>query len=577
MTAASPVRFSPSSPIKPIVTFRSIASSSNSTRAPSSRRHKPPPAVVRKLPSPIAVRDKKALAVELDEWEKWELVSRQQAFARARARSSALDRQLQSPARQQRDPTADIDDELRAINALLERVELDRSRETEQAQKQFQDRNEALWRTIDQAIKAAESAQAQAAAQQRAAAEQKQREEQAEAKRRQEAQAAAKAKADAEARDKAEAEKRSREEAEARKKAEAEAAKKAQADAQAAKASQDASSSLMSGLATKETEWREWRDRMLKVKNDVIAVVKADPVIKKEVRQNIRTIGVKVGQVVNTRESIIKITEELHEQLSRYAPFIPSASQPVVKSSQPSKQYLYTLSHLSKCLIRQTENEVSANAQAAFPLAKVVVGLLLRGHRMLGGVLMARLVKKCCWVIPYYPAKEASQTDVEYRKSVGQKEGSGESDVQYASRMSAILTLYLAICTVDLSLLLPHPLPNLEALIPPNFRITAVWSWLAAIVRKPLAGLDPTPQFIYTALETVGDDLVRTYGLAQMAKFATAIRTQGLGLANTTDPVVAGAGSLGPNNSPARQRLALALQQLEGGTLASSPAKVWET
>lgn len=572
MRTRSPARFVPSSPTHPIRPSRPSRGESSS-RTPTRRK---PSVVVRKLPSPLAARDKHALAVELDDWERWELVSRQQAFARARARSRALEQELQNPLSPRRDPGTDVDDELRAINALLERVELDRSREAQQAQQDFQARNRALWQSIDQAIKAAETAQAQAAAQQRAAAEQKQREEQAEAKRRQEAQAAARAKAEEEARTKAEAEQRAKAAAEARAKAEQEASRKAEAEALAVKASQDASSSLMSGLSAKEMEWREWRDRMTKVKTDVIAVVKANPAMKKEVRQNIRTIGVKVGQVVNTRESIIKITEELHEQLSRYAPFLPSAAQPVVKSSQPSKQYLYTLNHLSKCLIRQTENEVSANAQAAFPLAKVVVGLLLRGHRMLGGVLMARLVKKCCWVIPYYPAKSADQTDAEYRKTVGQKEGSGESDVQYASRMSAILTLYLAICTVDLALLLPQPLPNLEALIPPTFRITAVWSWLAAIVRKPLAGLEPTPQFIFVALETVGDNLVQTYGLAQMSKFARAIRTQGLGLASPTSPVT-DAGTLGPTNSPARQRLALALQQLESGTLASNPAKTWET
>lgn len=71
------------------------------------------------------------------------------------------------------------------------------------------------------------------------------------------------------------------------------------------------------------------------------------------------------------------------------------------------KPYAYLLSHLSKALIKQAETEVSAKAEAAFPLARVMVSLFLHGHAALGDVLFARLVKKCPWVVPYYPSKQA--------------------------------------------------------------------------------------------------------------------------------------------------------------------------
>jgi nucleoporin GLE1 len=79
----------------------------------------------------------------------------------------------------------------------------------------------------------------------------------------------------------------------------------------------------------------------------------------------------------------------------------------VVLDESTPKPYAYLLSHFSKAIIKQAENEVSAKAEAGFPLARVIVGLFLRGHAALSEILFARLVKKCPWVIPYYPSKQA--------------------------------------------------------------------------------------------------------------------------------------------------------------------------
>ena len=68
--------------------------------------------------------------------------------------------------------------------------------------------------------------------------------------------------------------------------------------------------------------------------------------------------------------------------------------------------YFWILNHLSKCLIRQAEQEVAAKQSAAFPLAQTVSWLLLMGHEELGNVLMSRLVKKCCWCLGYLPPRE---------------------------------------------------------------------------------------------------------------------------------------------------------------------------
>lgn len=93
----------------------------------------------------------------------------------------------------------------------------------------------------------------------------------------------------------------------------------------------------------------------------------------------------------------------MHQDLLSLAPQPVSAVNPLPYSDNLPVPYLYMLSHLSKLLIRQAENEVLAKAEAAFPLAKIVMGLLLRGHASLSDILCARFVKKCPWVLPYYP------------------------------------------------------------------------------------------------------------------------------------------------------------------------------
>jgi len=88
-------------------------------------------------------------------------------------------------------------------------------------------------------------------------------------------------------------------------------------------------------------------------------------------------------------------------------PAAPSAPHPILFDTPPPLAYSYLLSHFAKAVVKQAEAEVSAKADAAFPIAKIVIGLLLRGHVAVADVLFSRFVKKCPWVIPYWPTKEA--------------------------------------------------------------------------------------------------------------------------------------------------------------------------
>lgn len=64
---------------------------------------------------------------------------------------------------------------------------------------------------------------------------------------------------------------------------------------------------LLDGLTTKRVEWEEWVAQMREVKECVILRLNGDQDAKKGLNKVKRAITVRIGQVVNTRESILGI------------------------------------------------------------------------------------------------------------------------------------------------------------------------------------------------------------------------------------------------------------------------------
>jgi hypothetical protein len=64
---------------------------------------------------------------------------------------------------------------------------------------------------------------------------------------------------------------------------------------------------LLDGLTTKRAEWEEWVAQMREVKECVILRLNGDQDAKKGLNKVKRAITVRIGQVVNTRESILGI------------------------------------------------------------------------------------------------------------------------------------------------------------------------------------------------------------------------------------------------------------------------------
>ena len=105
----------------------------------------------------------------------------------------------------------------------------------------------------------------------------------------------AKEKAEKEAKEKAEKEKA---EEEARAKAEAD---KAEADKKAAAAAEGNRSA---------TEWAKWVQVQKRMKSEVIEVVKANREIRSGLRQALRLVTRSLGQVINTRETIVRVVSK---------------------------------------------------------------------------------------------------------------------------------------------------------------------------------------------------------------------------------------------------------------------------
>ncbi len=204
------------------------------------------------------------------------------------------------------------------------------------------------------------------------------------------------------------------------------------------------------------------------------------------------------------------------------------------KSTGIKEIYVWILNHLSKCLIRQAEQEVAAKQDSAFPLAQVVSWLLLGGHEELGNVLMSRLVKKCCWCVGFVPAREPvsmvhfsdrqrcgsdltrllwqAQDDASYAKQLGRK-SPDEATGAFTSRLCGIFAFYAAILQVEPTQS-PGEVSQTIALerIPSHFRNVAMWKWTTRALLSPVINQNIAPSLWSTFLEVAGAAFQQAYG-----------------------------------------------------------------
>ncbi|WFD42854.1 Nuclear pore complex nucleoporin component [Malassezia psittaci] len=443
------------------------------------------------------------LANELDPWELWEASCRRKAWHPIRHRDEARRRSKSSVARSD-------DHSVQEIASLLSSFQLQQKENERIERESFNQRNSVLWDGIEQAIRDAER-RAASEAEQLSNARKKQEQAELEAKQAREKELA-----------RIEAEKQAAAQEEARVKA------KQKEDEQLAK-EQKKFNAMRGGKhlwpVCKE-EYKHWQAEMNIIKTEILPTIASNQAWRKQCFAAKRIITPKIGQLTNTKSEIQRITTAIHNVLyeAKNAP------------DQSARRYLYywMMNHLVKCLIRQAEQEVAARQDTAYPLARVVLGLILLGHSALGDVFMARLVKKCPFVLGYVPEKPNDCDDTTYRKYLGFRTDQEESTQMYVSRLTGIAALYFACLQTSLTSIascieLP-PDTSLEKLskdVPLMLQPSRLWIWQVRGCTPPVAQYWLFPSLWCTFLEIAGVAVQQRYK-RQASKLSSLILDQGI-------------------------------------------------
>lgn len=277
----------------------------------------------------------------------------------------------------------------------------------------------------------------------------------------------------------------------------------------------------LSCVESARKDYERWYSTMQQIKSTVLPAVSSNERFKTVCRQAKRKITPKVGQLTNGSRQIEKVIMELGD---------------VLRETRKTGQevYLWACNHLSKALIKQAETEVTAKLSTVYPLARLVVGLILVGYPELGEILMARLVKKCYFVAAYRPMATEGMDEGEYRKLLGYKpENSSqeETKIQYNNRMAGIVALFAAIKQTDLNDVVPSLKgttdPKRFQRIPSELRLDSSWNWISTMLKPPMIGLTPSPRVITSFLEVSAGRLFEVYGI-QFIKLLKSILHHGI-------------------------------------------------
>lgn len=200
----------------------------------------------------------------------------------------------------------------------------------------------------------------------------------------------------------------------------------------------------------KEIEKMFWhyKDKILQIKKDIVEPVKQmDVNTRNLISRHKRKINPKFGQLTNSNRQLHLIQMELFNLIDQ------TKSNHIV--------YVWILNFIAKAVVHQSETEVGVKPESALPLANLALLLLVR-YPELKELLMARLVKKCPFVIGYTCNIDTEQG----RFNMGWKRSSDdkwEEDTSYDERMGGMATLFAVVSRLPLPAELihqrQHPLP----------------------------------------------------------------------------------------------------------------------
>ncbi|RXK40926.1 hypothetical protein M231_01774 [Tremella mesenterica] len=312
-------------------------------------------------------------------------------------------------------------------------------------------------------------------------------------------------------------------------------------------------------------DFYRWRLEQDYIKKNIHQPVKTNPALKGSLFKIAAKMRRFVGQVTNKKSVIVRVTGDIHKILCEQLGRETSAANPAIYKTDLPVAYLYMTSRLAKCLIEQAEAEVSVKADAAFPVAWVVLGLLVRGHASFGPILFSRLAKKCPWVVPHLPRPDSSDPAA-IRKAAGFDVN--ETTSSFVERMTGICTFYFAILQTSLTPLISTlPIPptpqQLLDLVIPEFRLPRAWTWLRSILQPRTIQHHPVSSLIAAWLRVCGAEVMRTYGPAQTGKLLNLVGDK--------------ASLLGAESTASRERVHMLLDECaRKGSVEGHPRKMWE-
>ena len=164
----------------------------------------------------------------------------------------------------------------------------------------------------------------------------------------------------------------------------------------------------------------------------------------------------------------------------------------------------YCTDLLARKLVRQGEDVVSSNPEAAFAIAAVITALWSE-FPLLGRLILAHFYKTCPYLIPYYVPQQEGQSDQDYYKALGYQytDGQVEKQDKFLKRMSGVARLFAAVIA-------SVPQRHQQQQSHP-FGLQNGWRFLASILNlKPRVEITAT--ILYDFLDVTGHRLSQAYG-----------------------------------------------------------------
>ncbi|NWU98842.1 GLE1 protein, partial [Upupa epops] len=153
--------------------------------------------------------------------------------------------------------------------------------------------------------------------------------------------------------------------------------------------------------------------------------------------------------------------------------------------------------------VRQGQEEIAANHDAAFPIAAVASGIW-EAHPRIGDLILAHLHKRCPYAVPFYPPWKEGTPVEDYKRALGYivDDSGTESEENFLKRMSGMIRFYAAIIH------LRWPYGNKEGGHPHG--LDNGWRWLAQVLNMaPVPNVTAT--LLLDFLEVCGNALMKQY------------------------------------------------------------------